>query len=235
MAFTYFESTDWTSAGTAGTGGYYKDISLTGLATGDLLVAVGAVEGLDGASDTASVTTTAGSTSAWTTNAPTVGLNDAGAIVGWATVSSGTTATVRVQLRGSDTYHMGAAVWKIPAAEWSGTPALSVNTPDATNDDATISLTLSATSTVLYVCGDWAAATASTTSTPATNATNHESTLDSGRYTVWVRSWTGQAAGTRSYGPGSVTAADSAIAAAVVQEPAAGVAPVTYVKRVTIG
>jgi hypothetical protein len=230
MAITYVESTDFTSGGAA-TPDFNKSITFSGAASGDLLVVIGLAESwTDGNATESNIATTSGSTGTWTVSRPTSTASDAEAIIGWASVSSTASVTVRVNCRVADTgQHMGVAGWLIPAAEWTGTPALSVNTPDATGDNATIPLTFGNQSKVFYACADWAAVTASTTSTPATGATNHESTLDTGRYTAWVRSWSAQAsASSTPYGPGSVTGADSAIVACVVQEATGSGATVTH-------
>ena len=218
----YAQVPDWSTPGTAGTGGYYKDIALTGLAAGDLLVAFGANNDyFDGT--VRSITTFAGTTSAWTTQAPTVVADaDCDFISGWATVTSGTTATVRVQLRGINPQMIGAGVWVIPAADWSGTPAYTLIGP--TDVDTLVSVTIAATSTVLYSIGEWNLATIPATSTPSEGVVGTHVFVPT-KYVIESRSWTAQAAGTRNYGMPGVSGAD-AVGAVWAVPVGGGAAPV---------
>ena len=236
MALTYTE-TAWNTAGTAGSSGYFKEVTVS-CATGDLLVAFGANGQYDSSRTTRQITTNTGSTSAWTTDALSpIHQSDCDTICGWATVSSGTSVTVRVQLRSVAAHVMGAAVWVIPAAEWTGTPALQAIGPsDTTNYQWNVSL--GATSKVLQAAADFAAADPSGIAiTPS--GTSHMKAIASGsNYALTLSSWTGQTAATRAYGlvsdPGADKFSGAIVAVQEVDAPLPG-SPVTYGRLIVIG
>ena len=205
MALSYTAAASWTTGGTDSGSQCYKDVTVT-VANGDLLVAVGLAEHFDGGSGTRDVATQSGSTGTWTLGSPSPTLdNDCDAIAGWAVASASGSVTVRVSVRVTvATLHMGAAVFVIPAAEWSGTPTFTTFQADA---DGQVSVTLAGTSTVIFAGADWSATAPGTTNTP-TGSTNHATVTDTGRYAAAVRSWGSQGAGTRNYGPSGLSGVD---------------------------
>lgn len=70
----------------------------------------------------------------------------------------------------------------------------------------TTSLTLAGPdSAVLFAAGDWGAGATTGHAYTPTGATDQVATLVTGIYTVYCATWTGQAAGTRSYGLSGIT------------------------------
>ena len=87
MALSYFE-TAWNSAGTSSGNGFYKDLTFTGVAVGDLLI-VGGVAESHGSGGTRDVSTQSGTTGTWTLIQPSVVTNsDVDVIGGYATATS---------------------------------------------------------------------------------------------------------------------------------------------------
>lgn len=217
MAMTYTETAAWNTAGANSTNTAYKDVTVTASA-GDLLVAFAIGANYSNTAGTRAIYTQSGTTSAWTLASPTVTADgDVEPCAGWATVTTGGSITVRSDLRCKGLY-MGVGVFVIPAAEWTGTP--SVSTTFVNDADGQASTTLSATSTVLYGAGDWTASNPTTTNTPS-GATNRTTYYDTTNYAVAVRSWTGQASGTRNYGPSGLTSKDYSGVVVIVAEPGA--------------
>lgn len=210
MALTYVAATAWNTAGTNSGTGYYKDFTFTGVAVGDFLAVGSLAESANYAAGVRSATTQSGTVSggAWTLIQPAaVAATDADALGAYAVASSSGTIVVRIQIRPSSAGHMGVSGVRIPAAEWNAAGAI---IPGTTFNDADgqISLTLTtSTYTVLSWVADWNAGTASTGMIPSTG-TNRETLFDTAgdaRYTIFVRTWTAQATGTRNYGPGATT------------------------------
>ncbi len=207
MAITYQDTS------VTGTGSepprYYRTITFADAAAGDLLVAGGVSMDLVSAiENTPAVATTSGSTSSWTSSYSASSGSDCDWVMGWAEVSSTGSVTVRVNVRSSTdgAGHMYVAGWLIPDGEWSGTPALTAMAGGDADGRVTVSVGSSG-SNVFYLAGDWDAGTVSG-SEPSTNATDHESTQDSGYYTVAARSWSSQDSGSRSYGVGTESGGD---------------------------
>lgn len=223
MALTY-TATVFNTAGTASPGnGSYKDVTDAGVANGDLLVCLSAGEGYTFSGGTRSISTTAGSTGSWTTYYPTPTLNnDTEVTAAWATASSTASVTARPVIRTTTgaAGWTGAALVRIPAAEWTGTPSgVAAFQADA---DGQASVTLAAgTWTVIYIGSDWTGGSPGTTNTPA-GSTNQTSFTDGSHYSVAIRTWTGQAAGTRSYGPTGLTSRDFTGVVIAVQEAGGG-------------
>lgn len=209
MALSYFKSgtTDaltWGTAGTLVSGSvYYKDVNLGTVAVGDLVIGV-ATSGGFSTNGTRTIAVAPGSTAAvsggFTTIQPaSLSAQDADVSAGRGVVTTAGTLTLRIAVRVSvPTSEMGACAILIPAAEWnsSGTFATVLATADA---DGAYSLTVPAQSTVIYFGNDWNAAAVVSTATP-TGSTTQTGYLVSGQFTVYVRTWTGQPAGTRNYG-----------------------------------
>lgn len=197
MALTYYEVADWFDAsGTLDGVQIYKEVTVTA-SSGDLLVAVGFGENAE-ATTRGTVSTTSGTTSAWTQVGPQNAALGSSYGGGWATVTTGGSITVRVAVSGTDTHYSGMCVWKFPAADWTGTPAVT-NVASGNATGVLQDVTIGATSTVLMGMGDWSALNPSTGSTPA-GGTNHYTYGDGAHYGIVIRSWTGQTAGTRDYG-----------------------------------
>jgi hypothetical protein len=197
--FDYFEAASWATVGTAGTGGCYKDVTVTGVSTGDLLVAWGSTENYT--QTTRSITTQSGSTGSWTQVNPAVTISgDVDFVGGYATATGSGTVVVRVQLRAGTSGQMGAAVWRIPASLVGSTYGW-VGSGFAGDTDGQSSATLSATSTVLYAAGDWAATNVTAVGTTPAGGRPQTRAFSSGAYSAYSAEWTGQTAGTGSYGP----------------------------------
>ncbi len=226
MAISYTASTwDTTNRTTIDSTHHAKDVAVTASA-GDLLVAFGAASDQNGSTgDNGSVATQSGSTSAWTQAGTPDPVNsaDCAFTVAYATVSTGGSITVRVTLACNSAAHLGAGVWVVPAAEWTGTPAFVAWGPGTGNDY--VSVTLSNTSTVLLAGADWSAATAS--GSDPDGATEHTTHNGGTTYSVIARSWTGQTSGTDTYGLDSTAGTDWTGSAIVVQEASAGGASIT--------
>lgn len=205
MALTYVPAASWSTGGTNSGTGFYKDFTFTSVAVGDLLVVGGLGESANYASGVRSIATQSGTTGTWTLVQPAaVTASDADALGGFATATSSGTIVVRVQIRTAGAAPaMGVSGVRVPAAEWTGTPVGFTIFNDA---DGQVSVTLpgGSTYTVLYWGDDYNASTASTGVIPTTG-TNRESVFVSGAHTVFVRTWTAQASGTRNYGPGATT------------------------------
>lgn len=217
MAATFFQSASWITAGTANAGqgnSTYKDVSVTGAAVGDLLIAVGGIEAVNvGGASVRSVVTQSGTTSAWTLSQPgVIDSADCDVIGGFATVSVAGTITVRVQVRAeTTTNHMGAGVLLIPAAEWSGTPTwqgTSGNGFASSDADGRLTVTPTASATIFHFGTDWnATAITANNGTPA-SANIAVRVTDTGIYSVWSAWWTSQAAASTSYGPSGLSGGD---------------------------
>lgn len=212
MAISFFKSgtTDALTWGTAGTlqagAAYYKDVNLGTVAVGDLIVAVGASGGFasGGASSTRTVAVAPGSTAAisagFTTIQPaTSAATDSDVSAGRGVVTTAGTLIVRVAVRISvAASEMGVCAIRVPAAEWNSAGSFAVVL--ATNDaDGGFSLAVPAQSTVFYFGNDWNAAAIPGTVVP-TGSTNQDAYVVSGQYTIYAKTWTAQAAGTRTYG-----------------------------------
>lgn len=216
MAATFFQAASWITAGTANAGqgnSTYKDVSVTGAAVGDLLIAFGAVEGVNvGGASVRSIITQSGTTSSWTLSQPAVvDSADVDVIGGFATVSTAGTIVVRVQVRADATSnHMGAGVLLVPAADWSGTPTWQGTSGNGFVGSATgrLNYTPSANALVFYGGSDWNAA--NITSNAGTPATPNYAVraFDTGTYSVWSGWWTAQTASARDYGPSALTGRD---------------------------
>jgi hypothetical protein len=207
MAISFFQ-TAWNTNSSASSGGLvYKDLAITGVASGDLIVVVGLSADIVGSSTRSIVTQAGATTGAWTTSLPAgVSANDADVAGGYALATSSGTVTVRVSLRNSAVMHMGVGAWLIPAADIGATYGWATNF--AGDADGQASVTLSGSSFVAYAAADWAAtAIGSTPSTPA--ATNYRvRVVDSGAYSVYFADWSAQASGTRNYGPSGLSGDD---------------------------
>lgn len=231
MALTFVDSASWATAGTNSGTGFYKDVTFTGVAVGDLLIVGGLAEGANYSSGVRSASTQSGTTSAWTLIQPAATTaSDADALGAYATASSSGTVVVRVQVRPPGGGHMGAAGIRIPSGEWTGTPTTATFASDA---DGQVSVVLpgGSTYTVAAFVAEYNASAAATGVIPA-GGTNRVSVLDSGAYTVFVRTWTAQTSGTRNYGPGATTtnASLSGLDATgfVIAVPEAGGGPTQY-------
>lgn len=219
----------------------HKFLTITGCEVGDLIVICGVGDQGQGTNANHDITTTSGTTSAWTRTAgySASAYNDADTHAGWATVSAAGSVTVRVQLNLPDiNYDGGVFAYLIPAAEWTGTPSFThITGGDA---DAQIGMTLSAYSSVLVFGGSrtW------TGGNPANGSATPTGTVDStfqgagnNEIYTYCAHWTGQAAGTRNYGVTGISGGDWALVGVEIPDPNAppSAAPVTYVKRVVIG
>ena len=208
MALTYVAAASWATGGTNSGTGYYKDLTFTSVAVGDLLIVGALSESADYSSGVRSVATQSGTTGTWTLAQPAVVVaTDCDALGGYATATSSGTIVVRVQIRPSAAGHMGVSGVRIPAAEWTGTPTIATFFNDA---DGQVSVTLpgGSTYTATYWAGDWNALTMGTGTTPA-GGTSREGVVDTGAYSIAVRTWTAQASGTRNYGPGTLSGLDA--------------------------
>ena len=207
MAISYVD-TAWNTGGTVTTGeNAYKDVTITGVAVGDLIVAFGVAE--NNTNTTGSVATQAGSTGAWTQVAPAVvSNNDVAFRAGYALVTAAGNVTVRITLNTTNggVNRQGAGAFRIPAAEVGATYGF-VGTGFVGSATGLASATLSGSSTVIYMAGDWAATSMGTTTVPA-GGTNNRSYSDTVAYSVWASNWLAQASGTRNYGPSSLSGHD---------------------------
>jgi hypothetical protein len=208
VAISFFQTAAWNTNGTLSGTVVYKDVVLTGVASGDLIVVFGASENYGGGGGTRAIATQAGATTgAWTLSSPaTTSGADVDAIGGWALATSSGTVTVRVSLRQNSAMHMGVGAWLIPVADIGSTYGWL--SPFAADADGQISVTLSGSSFLAYGAGDWAAASiASTASTPV--ASNYRvRVVDSGAYSAYLVDWLAQASGTRNYGPSGLSGDD---------------------------
>lgn len=207
MAWTYQES-PFSNAAAGGTvGNQYEEQTFAGCAVGDLLVVIGAAENQSG-TDTRAVTTQAGSTGAWTLSKPGFSggsSTDCPVVGGYAFVTAAGSVTVRTTLNTfSASNLMGGGFFRIPAAEVGANPGWL--TPLSADADGQISLTLSTNSQLIMLLADWnAVPTATTTGVPSTGITYHQRYRLNVSYSVWLASWTNQAAGTRNYGTSGVS------------------------------
>lgn len=206
MAISYTDTT-WDSVGTNSSGTTeYKDLLITGCQVGDVLVVFAAAEQYQFSGGTRSIVTQSGSTSAWTTVSPAVAVNsDVDFVAAYATVTGAGSVTVRGSMR-TVTQRMGVGAFLIPAADVGSTFGF-VGSGFTNDADGLTSATLSTSSTVLYMAGDWSAANMGSTSSPS-GATVQRSYFDTSNYSVWAASWTGQASGTRNYGPSGLSGHD---------------------------
>jgi hypothetical protein len=210
-----YTATSFASAGSGYTNEIsYKDTTVT-VANGDLIIAFGVSENCD-AGGTGDIVTQAGSTGAWTIVRRNNTLNTPGFVMGYATATAGGSVTVRVwtphNLAGSLS---GNGVWVLPASEWSGTPH--VHTFGANDTDGLVSVTLDTAGSVFYAGGDWSALNPGTGLTPA--GTSDSVYYDAVHYAAMSADWSGQAAGTRNYGPSAPAGNDWIGAALVVDAP----------------
>ncbi|MBI4900899.1 MAG: hypothetical protein HY829_10530 [Actinobacteria bacterium] len=201
MAVSYTAST-FNTAGTAGGGVlYYKEVTVTA-AVGDMIVAYGVNESASSGTSTVTTSGGTGATGAWTTIFESHVASSCGFMSARATVTTAGTVTVRVSVAGGSAGRMGVAVWLIPAAEWTGTPATATMGP--ADADGQVSLIVGASSNVMYAGADWNALNPGTTTTPA-GGTADTSYFDTTNYAAFGAHWGTQAAGTRNYGPASLT------------------------------
>lgn len=223
MSATFYQAASWTTVGTAVGNAGYKDVTVA-CSSGDLLVAFGASANAS-ASPAGSLATQSGTTSAWTVGYQNNTDSTAGYIMGHAVSSTNGSVTVRVTVAGSSTGSlMGAGVWVVPAAEWQGTPSY---TTFGTNvADASPSVTLApSSSTVLYGAADWSGNGAAGTSYTPAGATVDVNAFQSGQYAAAAGRWTGQASGTRDYGPSSPGGDQYTGAVIEIEEPPTGPQP----------
>lgn len=237
LSYTLSGGTPATTWGTAGTAvvpnGSYKDVTDASASAGDLLVAIGLSEGYTYSGGTRSVATQSGSTGTWTEYAPspTYG-DDCEAELAWATVSSTGSVTARVTQRtttpngGYD--HIGSALLRVPAAEWSGAPSGVASFAGNATGAVSCILPSGSTYTVVWIGADWSAGTGVSAVTPS-GGTVRTSYVDSGHYTANVITWTGQTAGTRNYGPSGLSGRDFTGVVAIIPEASGGTA---YTKAV---
>lgn len=229
MALTFVPGT-WNSIGTDSGTGLYKDVTFTSVGVGDRLVVAAMAENHNyGTTPTRSITTQSGTTGAWSAPATLDSsfASDCDVWGGEAIATSSGTIVVRVQLRPGGADWMGVCGWKIPAAEHNAGASVRVGNPNSTDiANGLLSITLpgGSTYTVLAAGGEYNANAAVTGSNPA-GGTNDTSTQFSGRYTVYARSWTAQASGTRNYGPATMTGGDWT--GLVIAIPEAGSGPQT--------
>lgn len=205
MAISYFATAFDTGGINNGDNSAYKELSITGGQVGDRLVVAAVNADWSTTGQTRSLVTLSGSTSAWTI-ASEVGVagSTIDSIIGYSTVSTAGTVTVRVTLR-SVIAPMGVSAWLIPAAEHSGTPSFTTVNPI---NYASLTPTLTETSNVFLAAGDWLALDLGSPTLSPTG-TLHVDAFVSGQYQAFVASWASQTSGTRAYGlasdPGEVT------------------------------
>lgn len=211
-------STAYNSAGTTSGNTGYKDVTVT-VGTNDLIVVFGFTENANG-SGTASISTQAGSTSAWTVLSSSNTNNAPGECVGYATASASGSVTVRAMVpKAAGSLFQGATVYVISSGSFTGTPTA---TAFGINDtDGKVSVTLSASSIVLHGGGDWSAAAPGATATPA-GGTVDVSYSDGTHYSAFQAHWTGQASGTRNYGPASPSGSQWIGTVVAIQEAGGG-------------
>jgi hypothetical protein len=209
MTLAYTDSTSWVTTGTLVTGqGSYKQVTDASAAAGDLLVMLGAAENYDFSGGIRAASTQAGSTGSWTVVGPSPTLdNDTEVCAAYATVSSTGSFTGRLQIKTNSADHMGVALVRIPAADYNASGTI-ITASGAADTDGQISITLTTgTYTVIYLGADWTASAPGSTNTPS-GGTNRATVTDSGLYSIAIRTWTGQAAGTRNYGPSGLSSKD---------------------------
>lgn len=217
MTVAYTPTASFQTAGTETVNACYKDVTVT-VGDGDKIVAFGCSENANG-SGTAALATQSGSTGTWTVSASNNANQTPGFVMGWADASAAGSVTVRVTVPTSGgASQMGAGVWVIPAGQWSGTPA--VTTMAAHDLDGQVSVTLSATSTVIYGGADWSALAPGGAVTPSGTADSNWS--DGVHYAGLLADWTAQASGTRVYGPNAAAGDDWIGAVLVIQGDASG-------------
>lgn len=210
------------SAGTA-TPSYYKDITFTGCAVGDLLVVGGVASGCVTGGTARNIQTTAGSTGSWTQTSTSPTGTNADTHAGHAEVTGAGDVTVRVNVRMPAGEYMAVCGWRIPNGEWTGTPAFTSATADA-NDAISVTVGQS-NSLVLYMMGDYNGVSPGTTNTPS-GGTNDASYSGTFYATAW-RSWYNQASGTRDYGPSGPSGCAAGVIVCVVDQGAAYPEPIT--------
>ncbi|MDQ7991210.1 MAG: DUF4082 domain-containing protein, partial [Propionicimonas sp.] len=210
MPAVWYPVASQVSAGTSETGGTYKEVTIADAQAGDLLVAVGLGEN-SGPNANSAISTTSGSTGTWTVaKAPTVTNGDTVAAGGYTTVSTTGAVVVKIKVAtNSNADYSGGGVLRIPAAEVGASYGW-LNAGFNADADGQISGVLSTGSLLLYAAADWNAnaAAASTAGTPSTNVTYHQRVYSNGHYSLWIASWTAQAAGTRNYGPSGLSGGD---------------------------
>jgi hypothetical protein len=179
-----FESV-WTNSTTP------KSVVVTDCEVGDFLFVLAG--GDDAASVTAvTVSTTAGSTGAWTeTFEDTV--EHCWYEAGWAEVTGAGSVTVQMDATGA------ANPWGMYVVRARGSDGLGDSGVTTVSSTQVVSLTVAASSAVTFLSVDFSASAVGSGWTPSAGVTLVERTA-TGNYTVHAAYWDDQAAGTRNYG-----------------------------------
>jgi len=211
LTITWFETTDWTTATTP------RTISVTGGVTGDLiLVLYGGDQGASGVNVTAaSVSTTGGSTSAW--SEPQEDIVTAGSWVSssWATLTADGTVTVSLSRTQSTGQEWGGFALLAKGHNGIGASAKSNGSGESVN------LPISAGSAVAGIILDWDNLTVVAFIPSGATEIERAATANMTNYAGF---WTNQAAGTTAYGIGASASAHLGIIA--VEILAAGGSPI---------
>ena len=211
LTITWFETTDWTTATTP------RTISVTGGVTGDLiLVLYGGDQGASGVNVTAaSVSTTGGSTSAW--SEPQEDIVTAGSWVSssWATLTADGTVTVSLARTQSTGQEWGGFALLAKGHNGIGASAKSNGSGESVN------LPISAGSAVAGIILDWDNLTVVAFIPSGATEIERAATANMTNYAGF---WTNQAAGTTAYGIGASASAHLGIIA--VEILAAGGSPI---------
>lgn len=209
---TYFD-TAWNTSG-AETGDdetKYKQITLTGCQPGDVIVVFGIAENYMNSGGTRYMwDVTPGGVKTGTGGGLTDTLalsqnSDVDFYAGYAPVISAGDITVQVGLRYDDGGQMGVGAYLIPSNLITGMYGFA---GEMINDyDGQISLALPSNSTVIYMGGNWAAQSMGGVTSPS-GGVIYRNHLSTGAYAAWTAVWQNQAAGTRNYGPSSLSNQD---------------------------
>jgi fibronectin-binding autotransporter adhesin len=207
MTLGFFQTTNFTSAGSGSSGANTKTISITtAAAVGDYIVVFGAAEGCN-ASATPTVAITTGPMAAsagFQFMRPTMSSgNTAAFFMAFAKVTTAGTATLTITMNTQSTSNlMGGGAWLVPVADQAGgVPSFVSTTAFASDTDGQVSCTLAnPASVVIGAVADWSAGLSTTTAGVPATPNYRVRQNPSGAYGVWAAEWTSQTAGTRAYG-----------------------------------
>jgi hypothetical protein len=202
-----FESV-WTTSTTP------KSVVVTDCEVGDFLFVMA---GGDDAANVSAVTvsTTAGSTGAWSeTFEDTV--DHCWYEAGWAEVTGAGSVTVQMAVTGA------VNPWGMYVVRARGSDGIGVSGVTAVSSTQVVSLALTESSAVMFLSVDFSASAVGTNWTPSTGVTLVERT-NTGNYSVHAAYWDEQPAGTRNYGSTGGSGSEyECVALEILAAPAAG-------------
>jgi hypothetical protein len=201
---------------------------LTGIAvqTDDLIVAGYVAENVVAGTTDLVITTTAGSTGAWTEIAQAI--NNVGVdvpyLVAWARATAIGTIDIQCDYVGATVANNGMFVLVVHANA-GGQPTVGNFSANSAAGDATPAETLTiqdaGNNAVYFLAADFSAGTVATGASPA-SAVVVENSQNGAAYSVYAAYWPEQATGSRSYGPTGFGGSDWRGAAVEIRVPAAG-------------